>query len=508
MNLLKYFSLSSFIVFFSRILGFIRDSLIAYYFGVSYLTDAFFIAFRLPNFFRCIFSESIFSQIFTPILSKHKRRGDNLFIKNFVSGFSGFLIFFSFFFIFLGVFFSPYIVNFISPGFIKKIDYFNLSVYILRVIFPYILFISLVSFYNSILNIWNCFFISSFTSVLFNLSMIFSIFFLKEYFSIKCLAFGVLFGGFFQLLFQFFFLKKIDMLIFPKILFNYSDVLILLKPIFPSILGVFLNQVFFVLNTIFISFLDTGILSYIYYADRLVDFPVGIFGVTLTTILFPVLTENFFKKNFKKCQYLIDLSLRICFLLGSPCLVGLIVLSKFLIISLFQYGHFTAYDTKITQHILIFYSFSLLGSIITKVLSSCFYSLKDIKTPLKISFFVLCFIQLMNFIFFKILKHITFPLFTSFGFFLNAFFLYKNLISDFIYTPIGNWKKFFIKLILSLTVMVLVLFFCLYFFPVSDSQGMLNRMTNLFFIIFFSIFSYFLSLFIFGFNFKDFLKYF
>lgn len=506
MNLLKYFSISSFIVFFSRILGFIRDSLIAYYFGVSYLTDSFFVAFKLPNFFRCIFSENVFSQIFIQILGKYKKNGEKLFVKNFISLFSGFSIFFLFVFIVFGIFFSSSIVNFISPGFIKKKSYFDLSVCILKILFPYILLIFLVSFYNSILNIWNCFYVSSFTSILLNLTIIFSIFFLREYFSIKCLVFGFLFGGIFQLLYQFFFLKKIDMLIFPRIFFDYRNIIILIKPVFPFVFIVFLNQVSLIFNTIFVSFLDSGMFSYFYYADRLVELPIGIFGVTLSSILLPILTENFLKKDKKKFQYLIDSSLRICFLLGFPCTIGLIVLSKFLVVSFFQYGNFTIYDTRITQNILIFYSFGLLGSIMTKVLSSCFYSFKDVKTPLRISCFVLFFTQLMNFIFFKIFKYVSFPLLISFGYYANAFFLYRVLLVNSIFTPIGNWRKFFIELVLSSFLMILVLLFCVYYFPILDNQSMFVRMTNLFFIVFFSIFSYFLGLFFFGFRYKDFFK--
>lgn len=506
MNLLKYFSKTTFVVLLSRILGFVRDSLIAYFFGASYLTDAFFIAFRLPNFFRCIFSEGIFSHVFIPILSEYKKNKNKLFLKNFISHITGFLIFFMFFFVFFGILFSPFIINFISPGFSKNINYFDLSVYILRIIFPYILLISLISFYNSILNVWNYFFISSFTSVIFNVSMIFFIFVLKEYFSIKCLAFGVLFGGIFQILYQFFFLKKIDILVFPKISFYYTGILKLVKPIFPSILNIFIVQFSLTLNTIFISFLNTGIFSCIYYADRLIELPIGIFGVTLSNILLPILTENYLNKNIEKYNRLINLSLRICFLLGSPCAVGLIILSKPLIISFFQYGNFTNYNTNITQYILIFYSFGLLGSIISKILSSCFYSLKDIKTPVKISIFILLFVQLMNFIFFKIFKYLTLPFFFSIGSYLNAFFLYKNLSVNSIFILIGNWRKFFIDLILSLIIMSFVLFFSMYFFPISENQYFFSRIVNLFFIVFFGICGYFLSLFFLGFNFKKFFK--
>lgn len=504
MNLLKSVSIISGIVFLSRILGFIRDSVIAYFFGVSIFTDSFFLAFRFPNLLRRIFAEGAFSQSFILVLSEYKSIKNFHEIKKFVSFVFGFLIFILFFIVVLGVKFSYYIIYFSSPGFSRTSNQFVLSVFLLKIIFPYIFFISVVSFFSSILNVWKSFFVPSFSSVLFNVGIIFSIVFFRDFFipQIKVIAFGVLFGSFLQLLYYFPFLKKINMLSFPR--FHFSDVGIkkLIQLMLPAMIFSFLNQLSLFFNTVFASYLKVGSISWIHYANRLVDFPVGILGFSFSSILLPSLTKHFLEKKYERFQFLMNYSIKICFLLSIPCTIGLVILSQPIIISLFQYGNFTFYDTKMTQYIFVSYTISVCASVVSKIFLSCFYSIKDIKTPLKISIFTFFFTQLLNIFFIKILKNVGLSLSISFGIFLNAFMLYWKIRKKLIFIPYGNWKKFFFKVILSSLIMSISLIILLIIFPNWNFIAVVRVMKLLFFVLF-SIFVYFFSLFVLGFDFKE-----
>lgn len=508
MNLLRSFSIIGFFTFFSRILGFIRDSVIAYFFGVSEFTDSYFLALRIPNFFRRIFAEGAFTQSFIPILSEYKNLKDIKNTKKFISCVFGFLILFLIIFVLLGIKFSSFIIYFISPGFKKVSNQFNLSVVMLKIIFPYIFLISLVSLFNSILSVWNYYHVFSVSSLFFNFSIILSVLFLKSFFdpSIKVLAFGVLLGGFLQLLYCFSFLKRVNILVFPNFFFFHSSLKKLMKLMFPSLISSLISQISLFCNTIFTSFLESGSISWIYYADRIIDFPVGILGATFSSILLPILTKNFLEKKHKNFQILIDSSMKICFFFVFPTFLGLILLSQPLILSLFQYGSFTFYDTQMTKNILISYSFGLIFLVFSKIFLSCFYSVQDFKTPVKISIITIFIVQLLNFIFFKNFKHIGLGLSFSFGSFLNFIIFYWILRRKLILILLNDWKKFLIKTIFSSIIMSIILFIMLILFPNWEKYDFLTKIFKLIFFVFFSVLVYFCSLLFFGFDYKKYFR--
>ncbi|MFP3014662.1 MAG: murein biosynthesis integral membrane protein MurJ [Arsenophonus sp.] len=506
MNLLKSLAWLSFITMLSRVLGFIRDVFIAYFFGSGYNTDTFFIAFRLPNLLRRIFAEGAFSQAFVPILSEYKNHKDDDVTRTFIAYVSGLLILILTIVTLAGILMSPWIIYITAPGFNYIPDKFDLTVRLLRIIFPYILFISLVALANSILNTWNYFSIPAFSPTLLNISMIVSVLLLSPYCKppIISLAWGVFFGGIFQLLYQLVCLQKINMLILPRISFSNNGVWRVIKLMCPAIIGVSASQISLIINTIFSSFLQSGSVSWMYYADRLMELPTGIFGVTLGTILLPSMSKSFSTGNNKEYQRLMDWGLRICFLLVLPCAIIMTILSKPLTVSLFQYGNFTAYDAIMTQRALIAYCFGLMGLIIVKVLAIGFYSRQDIKTPVKIAIITLILTQLMNIVFIGQLKHVGLALSIGLAASFNASMLYWQLRQKAIFIPSIGWWKFLFKLIAALIVMVSMLLLILNFISAWDNGNILIRIMRLLLVVFVGIISYFTALFVFGFRLRDF----
>lgn len=299
MHFLKLLGMIGSITFCSRILGFIRDTVIVRFFGADTTTDAFFIAFKLPNLLRKIFAEGAFSQTFIPILSDYKNKKNKKTLKNFIANVSGLLILILVVIVFLGIFFSSFLIQIIAPGFSQNKEKFILACLLLKITFPYILFISLTSLASSILYTWNYFFIPTITPIFLNISMIFFCLFTTSYFNIPilALAWSVIFGGILQTMYQMFFLKKINMLILPTLNLKNIAVWNLIKKMGTITFGISVYQISLILNTIFASFLVSGSISWMYYADRLIEFPSGILGVTLSTILLPSLSKAFYEKK-------------------------------------------------------------------------------------------------------------------------------------------------------------------------------------------------------------------
>lgn len=491
---------------FSRILGFIRDAIIARFFGAGAATDAFFVAFRLPNLLRRIFAEGAFSQAFVPILAEYKNQQGDEATRTFIAYVSGLLTLILAIVTLAGILAAPWIIYITAPGFTDTPDKFDLTVRLLRITFPYILLISLVSLAGAILNTWNRFSVPAFAPTLLNISMIISVLLLAPYCEppIIALGWGVFAGGILQLLYQLPYLQKIVMLVLPRISFRNSGVWRVLKLMGPAIIGVSVSQISLIINTIFASFLQSGSVSWMYYADRLMELPTGVLGVALGTILLPSLAKSFSTGDYKKYQRLMDWGLRLCFLLALPCAIALAILAEPLTVSLFQYGNFTAYDAVMTERALIAYCVGLMGLIVVKVLAPGFYSRQDIKTPVKIAIITLILTQLMNLAFIGSLKHAGLALSIGLAACFNALMLYWRLRRQAIFSPLAGWGKFLLKLIAALIVMVAVLLLLLNFMPPWEQGNMLMRITRLLLVVFAGAMSYFAALFIFGFRLRDF----
>jgi putative peptidoglycan lipid II flippase len=471
MNLLRALATVSSITFVSRILGFIRDMLIARLFGAGLATDAFFVAFRIPNLLRRLFAEGAFSQAFVPVLSEYRaRRGDSetrLLVDRTATVLALALLVVSA----IGIVGAPVIVYISAPGFAATPDKFDLTVELLRITFPYILFISLVSLAGAILNTWSRFAIPAFTPSLLNISFIVGALFLAPYFqpSVLVLAWAVFAGGVLQLALQVPALARIGML--PRPRFELSDpgvrrILVLMAP---AVVGVSVAQISLLINTIIASFLGDGPVSWLTYADRLMEFPNGLLGVALGTVLLPTLSRYHAQGSHDEYSKLLDWGLRLIFLLVTPAAVALALLSVPLVATLFHYGQFVEHDVWMTRQALVAYSAGLLGLILVKVLAPGFYARQNIATPVRIAVVTLIATQALNALFVLSLRlgglaastgigpHAGLALAIGLAACLNAGLLYRKLRQHGIYAPQPGWGIFALKVAAALAAMALVL---------------------------------------------------
>jgi len=459
MNLLKALATVSSMTLVSRILGFVRDVLIARLFGAGLATDAFFVAFRIPNMLRRLFAEGAFSQAFVPVLSEYRtRRGDSE-TKLLVDRTASLLALALLAATALGVAAAPIIIYVSAPGFAASPAKFDLTVAMLRITFPYILFISLVSLAGGVLNTWSRFAIPALTPALLNLSFIFGALFLSPYFEppVMVLAWAVFVGGALQLALQVPALAKIGMLPRPRLSFSDPGVRRILLLMGPAVLGVSVAQVSLLINTIFASYLEDGSVSWLYYADRLMEFPTGLLGVALGTILLPSLSKYHSASDESEYSKLLDWGLRLTFILAAPAAVALALLSVPLVTTLFHYGQFGERDVWMTRQALMAYSAGLLGLILVKVLAPGFYARQNIATPVRIAIVTLIATQLLNAALIVPLKHAGLALAIGLGACLNAGLLYRKLREYGIYHPQAGWRMFTLKVAAALATMAVVL---------------------------------------------------
>lgn len=510
MNLLKSLAAVSSLTMLSRVLGFVRDTLIARIFGAGVASDAWVVAFKLPNLLRRIFAEGAFSQAFVPILAEYKTQQGEEATRTFVAYVSGLLTLVLALVTLLGILAAPWVVWVSAPGFADEAERFGLTTDLLRLTFPYILLISLSSLAGAVLNTWNRFSVPAFVPTLLNLSMIGFMLFLAPYFDppIEALGWAVLVGGLLQLLYQLPHLRKIGMLVLPRLSFRDTGVWRVLKQMGPAIFGVSVSQISLIINTIFASFLVAGSVSWMYYADRLMELPSGVLGVALGTILLPALSKTYASANREEYSRLLDWGLRLCFLLVLPCALALAVLAEPLTVSLFQYGKFTGNDAVMTQQALIAYSVGLLGIILVKILAPGFYAQQNIGTPVRIALISLLATQLMNvlFVFVIPLAHAGLALSIGLAACLNAGLLYWKLRQRDLFRPQPGWGVFLGKLLLAVVVMTAALLLALHFMPPWAEGTMLVRLLRLGGLVTLGVLAYFSVLLLLGFRLRDFAR--
>jgi putative peptidoglycan lipid II flippase len=459
MNLLKAMATVSGMTLISRVLGFVRDAVIARGFGAGLETDAFFVAFRIPNLLRRLFAEGAFSQAFVPILAEYRTRNGAAETKALVDRVATLLALALVVAAALGIAAAPLVVYVSAPGFAAVPDKFALTVALLRVTFPYIVFISLVALAAGILNTWSRFAVPAFTPALLNVSFIVGALFAAPYFDppVMVLAWAVFVGGVLQLALQVPFLARLGMLPRPRRALADPGVRRILVLMGPAVIGVSVAQISLLLNTIFASFLQTGSVSWLYYADRLMEFPTGLLGVALGTILLPSLAKLHSAADGTAYSRLLDWGLRLTFLLALPAAAALAVLATPLIATLFLHGRFDANDLAMTRQALVAYSVGLLGLILVKVLAPGFYARQNIRTPVKIALVTLAATQAMNAAFILPLAHAGLALAIALGACLNATLLYRGLRRHAIYLPQPGWGAFLAKVCAAAALMGLAL---------------------------------------------------
>ena len=507
MNLLKTLASVSGITLLSRIAGLARETLSARVFGAGETTDAFFIAFRIPNLLRRLFAEGAFTQAFVPILAQTKNVDGVDRTKQLVDRVATILFWAVSVVSLLGIIFVNGVLWLMTFGKVQGGD----AAVMTQIMFPYILFMSLAALSAGILNTWKNFQTPAFSPVLLNIILIACTLWLAPHVNppIMALAIGVFIGGVVQTLWQVPALVRIGML--PKISFNlraaFNDAGVrrVLKQMVPATLAVSVSQVSLVINTAIAASLGAGAVSWISYADRLMEFPTALLGVALGTILMPSLAHAHSTNNEAEYKNLLNWGLRLTFLLALPAAVGLGCLSEALTSSLFHYGKFTGDDVHMTARALSMYAIGLIGLISVKILASAYYAKQDIKTPVKIALLVLVMTQVMNWIFVPYLGHAGLSLSIGLGACLNAsilgFLLYRR--NMFIR---GAWFKFFARVFIALLVLGA---FAYGVGHQIDWIGMgatekVQRLVLLFGVIIASVVVYFSALFAMGFRVRDF----
>lgn len=444
----------------SRVLGFLRDLVFAHLFGASAGTDAFFVAFKIPNFLRRLFAEGAFSVAFVPVLTEYKeKRGFDqlkLFIDHVAGTLGAILLVVTLF----GVIGAPILVMIFAPGFIGDTEKLKLASDMLRLTFPYLFFISLTALAGGILNSHSRFGIPAFTPVLLNISMIGCALWLSPLMDrpVVALAWGVLFAGIAQLLFQGPFLLQLKLL--PRFKFAPRDegVRKIGRLMLPALFGVSVTQLNLLLDTLIASFLVTGSISWLYYSDRLMEFPLGVLGVALGTVILPSLSRTHATDSTEGFSRTLDWALRWALLLGTPAAVGLFMLSGPMIATLFQSNAFSAEDVAMAQRSLMAYSLGLVSFILIKVLAPGYYARQDTRTPVRIAVIAMVANMVLNIALVFPLAHAGLALATTLSASLNAFLLFRGLRREGVYVPQSGWSLLFLRGIAASSLLAIVLF--------------------------------------------------
>jgi len=513
MNLLRTLATISGMTMLSRVTGLVRDTLIARTFGASAYTDAYYIAFRIPNLLRRLFAEGAFSQAFVPILAEYKSQKGTSATKELVDHVATILSWALVLTCIVGIVAAPVIVYLIAAGLKTDPQVFNSAVVMTRIMFPYIGFMSLVALAGGVLNTWREFKIPAFTPVLLNLSSIAGSLFLAPFLKqpIYALAFAVFVGGVLQLAIQIPALIKIGMLprisLNPKFALNDPGVRRVLRKMGPAVFAVSAAQISIMINTNIASHLEQGSVSWLSYADRLMEFPTGLLGVALGTVLLPSLSKAHSDGDATEYSALLDWGLRLTFLLALPCAVALATLSEPLTTTLFHYGKFDAQAVTMTSRALVAYGVGLIGLIVVKILAPGFYAKQDIRTPVKIAIGVLIASQIMNLFFVPWIGHAGLALSVGLGACLNALFLYIGLKRKGIYIAKPGWGLFSLKLAAALSMMAgMALWSAGHFHWMGLQAHPLERIITLSCVIGVCGLTYFGALFVMGFRPQDFKR--
>jgi putative peptidoglycan lipid II flippase len=461
MNLLSSTYVFSFFTLLSRILGYLRDILIAIFLGASIFADAFFVAFRLPNTFRRLFAEGTFNAAFIPSYvaakTKNQKKG-----KKFADEVLSILILILFFIILLVEIFTPYLVYLIAPGFLDDSEKFNLAVEFTRITFPFLLFVSISSFFSGILNSNNRFAAAAAAPIILNVVLI-STLLISYFFNLdfaKQLSYGVTLSGIIQLLFLIFFTRRYYK---PSIEFKIrlsSKVKFFFKKLLPSILSSGVTQINILVGTIIASF-EASAVSYLYYADRIYQINLAIAGIAVGTVSLPVLSKAFKQKNILKISNIQSRSIELSLLLSIPASLGLILASEEIVNALFGYGSFNIENINMTASALKYFGYGIPAFALIKILSNFFFVRNNTKTPFYISTFIVLLNILISITFFNKIGFIIIPIATSISTWAGVI-IYMYLLNNKNFLLLKNYlPKNILKIILSTILMSFLLMFAL-----------------------------------------------
>lgn len=498
----------------SRVLGFARDMIFANLFGAGAGTDAFFVAFKIPNFLRRLFAEGAFSQAFVPVLAETRSRGDHTAVRDLIASTSGTLGVILLLITLLAILASDGLVYLFAPGFHGHADKFALAADMLQLTFPYLLFISLTALAGGVLNTYGRFAIPALTPVWLNIVLIASAFWGGIYLQlpIMALAWGVLIAGIVQLLFQLPLLYRLGLLVLPRFSWHHSGVRKILKLMLPAIFGSSVAQINLLLDTIIASFLVTGSVSWLYYSDRLVEFPLGLFAIAIATVILPNLSSRHAESDAEQFSKTLDWALRMVLLVGIPSALALFMLASPILTTLFQYGAFSEGDVAMSALSLQAYSLGLIGFMLVKILAPGFYARQDTKTPVRFGIYSMVANMGLNILFVVPMvimgvegPHAGLALATACSAFLNAVLLYRRLRRTGIYQLQPGWLLYSGRLLLASAFLALLL----YIFTPAMSEwfawGAGERLLQVLFLVSIGISGYFALLWLLGVRKEDFI---
>ena len=453
----------------SRISGFIRDVVVARMFGASGETDAFFLAFRIPNFMRRLFAEGSFSLAFVPVLSEYKANGDRRALRDLIDHVTGTLAGILLVLTAAGILGAPLVLSIFAPGWMADgRPEFDLSAGMLRITFPYIMLISLTALAGGILNTFGRFLVPALTPILLNISMIAAAILLAGHLEVpvSSLAWGVLLAGLAQLIIQVPALMRLGLMPRPRWGWRHSGVRRIIKLMIPTLFGSSVAQINLLVDSVIATFLVTGSVSWLYYSDRLLEFPLGVFGIALATVILPNLSQKHAKASHAEFSATIDWALRLAVIITVPAAVGLAILAGPILITLFQYDAFQLEDVRMSTYSLVAYSAGLPAFIAVKVLAPGYYARQDTRTPVKIAVTAMFTNMLLNLVFVGLLLHAGFSgphaglaLASSAAAYLNAMLLFRGLRKRDVFAPEKGWLRLWFAVIVACMVMGAVLFF-------------------------------------------------
>lgn len=445
----------------SRVLGLLRDIVIASFVGASANADAFFVAFKIPNFLRRLFAEGAFSQAFVPVLADYKADGSVTAVKALIDRVAGVLGGSLLLVTSLAILAAPLVTAIFAPGFVGQPEKFELTAGMIRITFPYLLLISMTGFCGAILNSYGRFAVPAFTPVFLNISLIFAALVAASWLDepVYALAWGVFLAGIVQLLFQLPSLYRLDLVPRPIWDTRHEGVRRILKLMVPALFGVSVSQINLLLDTVLASFLPTGSVSWLYYSDRLAELPLGVFGIAIATVILPNLSAHRAASRHGHFEATLDWAMRSVLLIGVPAALALILLAEPILITLFHYGALTASDVDMAALSMRAYSLGLIAFMLVKVLAPGFYARKDIATPVKIGIIAMVANMIMNLLLVLPLMHywnighLGLALATSLAAYLNAGLLLRTLLRSGIFRLQPGWLTYGARLLIATAAM-------------------------------------------------------
>jgi len=511
-SLLRSSAITGSMTMLSRITGLARDQLQAYFLGAGSDADAFNAAFRIPNFFRRLFSEGAFSQAFIPVLSEYRAKGSYAALKHLVDSVAGCLGSTLIFVTLLGVLGAPLMGAAFASGFMNNPAKFDHYVSLVRIMFPYLMLISLSGFMGAILNSYDRFAISAFTPVLLNIVSIFAMLVIAPLMGSVtfALAWSVLLAGMLSIVFQMPYLKRLHMLPSPKFDWNDPGVRRILGLMTPALFGVSISQINTLFDSIAASWLPEGSVTWLYYSDRLVELPLGIFAVAIGTVIMPSLSRLHATDSTEEFSKTLDWAIRLIVLIALPATLALVILAEPVIFTLFQHGKFKPEDAMMSSYSLQTYVLGLLAFMLVKVLAPGYFARQDMKTPVKVGVIAIVAgmaikaVIVYPFHIFWHIGHAGLALSTALAAYVNVGLLYHGLRKRDVYVPSSHWLSTWLRYGLANLLMVAVLLLSLHYLNGWVQWGILERIFYLAIICAAGGLAYVLGLLISGFRPKDF----